>query len=134
MRHQQQGKVLYKILGVLAGLVFVGFGFQERSELSRLKKHGQRAVVEPISEYQQFKQSGSSTYTAEFHFTTADGQPAVVKHSFPEGVLEDFQAGRPVEIFYNPKDPTSFIFARDEGSWMLVGIGAALAIAALLLA
>jgi len=129
----QRGKVLYKILGVIVGLVFLGFGYQERSELSNVKKHGERAVVEPISGYQQFKQSGSSTYTAEFHFTTADGRPIVMKHSFPEEVLEDFQAGRPVEIFYMPTNPYEFVFARDEASWTLVGIGAGIAVVALLL-
>ena len=129
----QQGKILFKILGVIAGLVFLGFGYKERSEVSNLKKHGERAVVEPISGYQEFKQGGSSTYTAEFHFTTADGRQMAVKHSFPEEVLEDFQAGRPVEIFYMPRSPSSFVFARDEGSWMLVGIGAGLAVVALLL-
>jgi len=133
MRHKQRGKVLYKILGALAGLVFLGYGIQERNELANLKKHGQRSVVEPISEYQQFKQSGSSTYTAEFHFTTADGRQMAVKHSFPEEILEDFQEGRPVEIFYMANDPSTLVFARDEGSWMLVGIGAAIAVVALLL-
>jgi len=129
----QHGKILYKVLGVIAGLVFLGFGFQERSELSNIKKHGEKSVVEPISGYQEFKQSGSSTYTAEFHFTTADGRQMVVKRSFPEEVLEDFKAGRPVEIFYMPRDPSTFVFARVEGSWTLVGIGAGLAVVALLL-
>ncbi|MES1264074.1 MAG: hypothetical protein ABUU24_00285, partial [Variovorax sp.] len=97
--------MLYKILGVIAGLVLVFFGFQGREEITGVQKRGKRAVAEPITNYTEFKQSGSSTYTAEFHFTTEDGQKIVAKHSFPEEVLEDFKAGKPVEVVYLPKEP-----------------------------
>lgn len=134
MKTFQQGKLLFKILGAIAGLVFIVFGFQERSELSRTLKHGKHAVVEPITQYTEFKKRGSSTYTAEFRFKTEDGRQMVVKHSFPEEVLAEFKAARPVEIAYMPNDPTSFVFVKQQSSWMLVGAGVALLIAALLLA
>jgi hypothetical protein len=134
MTRGQQGKILYKILGAMAGLVFVVYGFIDRSELTRLQKNGERAVVEPIGQYTEFKKSGSSTFTAEFHFTTADGRKMVVKHSFPEEILEDFQAGRPVEVVYEKSDPSTFVFASEKASWTIVAIGVGLTIAALLLA
>ncbi|WP_010465032.1 DUF3592 domain-containing protein [Acidovorax radicis] len=130
----QQGKLLFKILGALAGIVFIVFGMQERSELSRTLKIGKHAVVEPITQYTEFKKSGSTTYTAEFRFKTDNGQQIVVKHSFPEEVLAEFKANRPVEIAYMPSDPSSFVFVKQQYSWTLVLIGGALFIAALLLA
>ena len=130
---RQQGKLLFKILGVLAGIVFIAFGMQERSELSRTLKIGKHAVVEPITQYTEFKKSGSSTYTAEFHFKTESGQQMVVKHSFPEEVLAEFKANRPVEIAYLPNDPSNFVFVKQTASWTLVLVGGALALAALLL-
>ena len=130
----QQGKLLFKILGALAGIVFIVFGMQERSELSRTLKIGKHAVVEPITQYTEFKKSGSTTYTAEFRFKTDNGQQMVVKHSFPEEVLAEFKANRPVEIAYMPSDPSSFVFVKQQSSWTLVLIGGALFIAALLLA
>ena len=130
---RQQGKLLFKILGVLAGIVFIAFGMQERSELSRTLKIGKHAVVEPITQYTEFKKSGSSTYTAEFRFKTESGQQMVVKHSFPEEVLAEFKANRPVEIAYLPDDPSSFVFVKQASSWTLVLVGGALALAALVL-
>ena len=133
-RSLQQGKVLFKVIGVIAGIVFLVAGMQERSELSKTLKYGKHAVVEPITQYTEFKKSGSSTYTAEFHFKTDAGQQMVVKHSFPEEVLAEFKANRSVEIAYMPNDPSGFVFVKQQSSWTLLLIGGALAIAALLLA
>jgi len=134
MRFQQQGKVLYKMLGVVAGLVFAAYGVQQRSELGRIKKSGKIAVVDPIANYTEFSQSGSKTYTAEFHYAIEGGQQMVVKHSFPEEVLDDFKTGRPVEIVYQGNDPSTFVFAKEEPSWTLVIIGVAVALGALIFA
>jgi hypothetical protein len=131
---KQRGKLLFKILGALVGVVFLIAGFNERSELSSLHKRGKRAVVEPIGQFQEFKKSGSSTYTAEFRFKTEDGRQMAVKHSFPEEVLADFKAGKPVEIIYQPSDPNNFVFANQKASWTLVAIGVAIFLAALVLA
>lgn len=131
---RQQGKLLFKLLGAAAGLVFVIAGFNERSDVTNVQKRGMRTVVEPITQYTEFRKKGSSTYTAEFRFTTADGRKMTVKHSFPEEVLADFKASRPVEIVYMPSDPSHFVFAKEKASWLLVGAGVALFLAALVLA
>ena len=131
---KQEGKVLFKILGVAAGLVFVAFGIKERHELSNLQSRGERAVVEPVTEYTEFSKSGSSTYTAEIRFVTEKGRQISMKHSFPEEVLEDFKAGRPVEVVYLPNNPQGFVFANQETSWTLEVIGGVVILAALILA
>jgi uncharacterized protein DUF3592 len=134
MNTRPHGKILYKLLGAMAGLVFIVYGMQERSELSHIQKHGTRAVVEPIAQYTEFKQNGRSTYTAELRFKTAEGRQIVTKHSFPEEVLSDFKTGRPVEVFYMQSDPSTLVFASEKASWMLVLAGAVLLIGALLFA
>ncbi len=127
-------KMLYKLLGVAAGLVFVAFGVNERREFSKTHARGQRAVLDPVSEYQQFGSAGSPTYTAELSFKTEDGRQIRVKHSFPEEVLEDFKAGKPVEVVYAPNDPSAFVFVNEKPSWTLILVGVGLAVAALVLA
>jgi hypothetical protein len=107
---------------------------QDRIEHSNIRKLGKRAVVEPIGQYTEFKQSGSSTYTAEFHYTTVDGQPIVTKSSFPEEVLEEFKAGKPVEVIYQANDPGTFVFASEKPSWTLIVVGAVIFLAAIVLA
>jgi hypothetical protein len=134
MRARPHGKVLYKLLGSLAALAFIVYGFKDRSEITGIQKRGKVATVEPIGAYNEFKQGGSSTYTAEFHFKTEDGREMVLKHSFPEEVLADFKAGKPVQIVYMPNDPSTFVFARDKPGWGLVIGGFAFLLAVLLLA
>lgn len=134
MHSRFHGKILFKLLGAIAALVFIGYGLKDRSEMTRIHKHGKPAVVESIANYTEFKQRGSSTYTAEFHFKTEDGRNIVQKHSFPEEVLADFKDGKPVQIFYLPNDPNTFVFAREKPGWGLVIGGVALLVVALLLA
>ena len=134
MKSRQQGKIVYKVLGVIVGLAFMGYGIQERLELASIQKNGKHATVEPIANYTEFNRRGSTTYTAEFHFKTEDGRQIVAKHSFPEEVLADFQASKPVEVVYLPNDPNTFVFAKQEPSWFLVLGGAALGIAAAIFA
>lgn len=134
MRKHQRGRVLFKVLGSLAALVFIVYGFKERSDITSIQKRGKLATVEPISQYTQFKKSGSSTYTAEFHFKTEDGRAIVQKHSFPEEVLSDFKAGKPVRVYYLSNDPSTFSFEREKPSWFLVIGGAVFLVAVLIFA
>lgn len=125
-------RIIYKVLGVCAGLAFIIFGFKERSHISRLHAIGKVAVVEPIAGYTEHKSRGNSTYTAEFHFTTEKGTKIVKKQSFPEELLPDFNAQQPVKVLYNPNNESDFIFERQQASWFLILGGLALAAAALL--
>ena len=134
MRTKSQGKVLFKVLGALAALVFIGYGLKDRSEVTSIQEQGKLAIVEPITNYTEFKQGGSSTYTAEFRFKIEGGREIVLKHSFPEEVLSDFKAGKPVQIFYLPSDPSNFVFAGEKPGWGLVIGGVVMLVAALLLA
>jgi len=134
MRSRSYGKVLFKLLGAIAALVFIGYGLKERNEITSIQKRGKTATVQPIANYTQFKKGGSSTYTAEFRFKTEEGREIVQKHSFPEEVLADFNAGKPVQIVYLPNDPSTFVFASEKPGWMLVIVGSVLLVAALLLA
>ena len=133
MHSRSPGKILYKALGAIAALAFIGYGFKDRSEITSIQKHGTLTTVEPIADYTEFKQGGSSTYTAEFHFKTADGREIVLKHSFPEEVLNDFNAGKPVQIYYLPSDPSTIVFANEKPGWGLVIGGFVFLGAALLL-
>jgi hypothetical protein len=134
MRAKQNGKLLFNVLGVFAALVFLGYGLKERSEITSIQKRGKLATVEPPANYNEFKKGGSSTYTAEFRFRTEDGREIVKKQSFPEEVLSDFKAGKSVQVFYLPNDPSTFVFANEKPGWALVIGGVVFLVAVLLLA
>jgi hypothetical protein len=86
MRSKSHGRILLKLLGALAALVFIAYGFIDRSEITSIQRSGKFATVKPIANYTKFKGRGSSIYTAEFRFKTEDGRDIVQKHSFPEEV------------------------------------------------
>ena len=134
MRSRSNGKILFKLLGVIAALAFIAYGIKDRSEITSIQRRGKFATVEPIEEYIEFKKGGYSTHTAEFHFKTEDGRDIVQKHSFPEEVLSDFKAGKPVQIVYLPDDPSTFVFAGEKPGWALIIGGFVLLLAALLFA
>lgn len=125
--------LLFKVLGVAAGAVFLVYGLQERQSLSRLKRSGESAVVQPVGQYTEIKKSGQSIYTAEIVFKTQAGQEIRTKHSFPAAVLDDFKAGTPVVVVYKPNDPHTFVFAKEQSSWFLPILGVGIAIASLVL-
>lgn len=131
---RQRGKILFKVLGVLAGLTMTGMGFSERADMNRVRKLGKPAVVDPISGYTQHRSRGSTTYTAEFRFKTENGQQIVTKHAFPEELISDFKAGTPVRVLYLPGDPSTMVFEKDSPSWLPMILGVGLALAALLFA
>ena len=134
MRSHSNGKILFKVLGVLAALAFIVVGFQDRSEITSIQRRGKLATVEPIGKYLEFKQGSFSTYTAEFHFKTEEGRDIVQKHSFPEEALSDFKAGKPVQIVYLPNDPGTFVFASEKPGWWLIIGGCVVLLVALLFA
>jgi hypothetical protein len=133
-RSNSHGRILFKLLGVLAALVFIVYGFKDRAEIASIQRSGKFATVKPIENYTEFKQSTFSTYTAEFHFTTEEGRNIVQRHSFPEEVLSDFRAGKPVQVVYLPNDPSTFVFASEKPGWWLIVGGFALLLTALFLA
>ncbi|WP_457282754.1 hypothetical protein [Polaromonas sp. P5_D5] len=107
--------ILFGVLGVIVGAVFLRVQASGDSELRLLMASGKTAVVEPIKEYKSFSRSGQTIYTAELKFRTEAGQPMVIKRSFPEAVLKDFAAGKPVSIYYMPNNPSQVGFAQEAG-------------------
>ena len=123
--HMNKRNVLFGILSIIAGLVFVVMGVKERSSLARTKASGITAIVQPPVKYETRTRRGSTTYSAEFTFRTNDGGVVTRKRSFPEELLSDFRSGKPVKVFYDPKNPREFAFEKEEQSWLsiLMGLG-----------
>ena len=126
-------QILYRGCGVLVGIYLVTTGVQEHLHYERLHSTGTRAVLAPITKYTtETGRKSYTTYTAEFHFVTAKGQPVMVTRTFPKLLIEDFVAGRPVQIRYDQATPSDFIFERDEITWLKVGLGIAVGMFVLL--
>jgi hypothetical protein len=124
--------VIFKILGIIVCLVFVVTGiFDHRSQV-RLKKMGHVAVLDRVQEYTDRSQKGMHTYTAELSFKTEAGNQVRFKHSFPESALDDFKAGVPVSVYYDPNDPSEISFAKESANWWMT-IGGVVGIIAVVL-
>ena len=87
-------------------------------------------MVDPISTYSK----GKSFYSAQFSFTTDQGEKVSRYRSFPSELLADFESGRPVIVLYDPKKPEDFIFEKEKMPWVMVLGGIVFAILALLFA
>jgi len=123
-------KLFYKIAAVVIGLVFIGAGVSENRHISRLKRFGSRAEVIPPESYTDHNHNGSHTYTAEISFKTSSGDLVKLKHSMPEAALESMKASHPVTVYYDPKDPSDFVFAQDSSDWWMPLLGAGFIVAA----
>jgi hypothetical protein len=115
--------ILYAVLAFLIGGFFLWTGVQERMTISKLKKVGERVEVETPDGYTEHKKSGSTTYTAEFKFQTSDGRAIQKKKSFPKELIADFENGVPVYLLYDPRDPSEFVFEKEEPEWFLILFG-----------
>jgi hypothetical protein len=120
--------VIFKVLGVIVGLVFMVAGLEERSSISRIKSFGTTATVNPIDRYTQRKR----IYTANFSFKTSTGQAVSAGKSFPKELIDDFKTGRPVKVFYNPNNPNEFVFEKETTPWTMTLGGVGIAVAALI--
>jgi len=118
-------QLLFKILGIVAGLVFIVAGISANHHLSRLKRFGTSAEVIPPDSYTDHNHNGSHTFTGQIRFKLADGGEITRNHSIPEKALDSMKAGQPVTVLYDPRDPTDFVFTQEESEyWMaLLGVG-----------
>lgn len=127
-------RLLFKVLGLIAGVWFIGQGVAERSSMSRLKSHGRVAIVDPIDRYEKHSRRGDTSYSATFTFKTDRGEQISKQASFPAEVITDFESRVPVKVYYDPRNPSDFVFEKQRPSWFPVGFGIFLAVAALLFA
>ncbi len=116
-----------KTLGIMLGALILLAGFYDRQSFIDIKSTGLPAMVNPIEQYSTRK----ATYKADISFTTKSGEKITQSNVyFPEAVLQDFEANKPVVIYYKPENPSEFVFEKDEASWSVVIIGAFFIIAA----
>jgi hypothetical protein len=123
-------QTIFRVLALVAGIAALIIGAQEFRSISHTKAVGMQAVLDPIKGYTERHSRHSTTYTADFSFKTKDGQAVSRKRSFPKELIADFENGRPVNILYDPKNPSDFVFEKESASWWGVGMGAAFIVAA----
>ena len=99
--------------------------------MSRIRKAGAVAVVEPVTSYTERRKKGSTTYSATFNFKTTDGRRITQNHSFNSDVLTDLKSNTPVRVLYDPQNPHEFIFEKQTFSMWIFAVGAGLIVAAL---
>ena len=128
---EPQRKLLYKILAVVAGVVLIGVGLNDNHHLSRLKRFGSTAEVIPPDSYTDHSQNGSHTFTGVIRFKTDGGSEVTQNHEIPSKALDSMKAGDKVLVYYDPKDPTDFVFAQEDTDYIVPGAGVALIIGAL---
>ena len=123
---------IFKTLAVIVGIASVLGGLDARSEHQRIKAYGAVAVLESVENVEQTQVRRHRSETAEFKFRTAAGEEIQARRELPGYVADNFDAGRPVRVFYNPHHPSEFVFARERTSWLLIAGGIGFAVAALI--
>jgi len=132
-RERSARQWIFRIAAIVVGLTALVFGMKEVSAARRLRSVGEVAVVQPIGGYTAHKSRGSTTYTAEFRFETTTGRKISKKHSFPEELLPELERGAPINVLYDPQNPSDFMFESEGASWLPVGMGVGFIAAAVLL-
>ncbi|MBC7751657.1 MAG: hypothetical protein H7Z73_08040 [Candidatus Saccharibacteria bacterium] len=103
------------ILGTILVALFLGliYIYNVENDLVRIQHTGERAIVEPIADYEQTDSgTGSSFYVATFSFKTSDGRKIIKSRSFPSELVDDIKRNQPIVICYRPNDPENFIFEK----------------------
>jgi hypothetical protein len=126
-------KFIYRILAVVAGLVFIGAGFSENHRISRLKHFGQTATVIAPDSYMDQSRNGVHTFTADIAFKLPNGDTVRRKHSVPSEAIDTMKAGRPVTVWYDSRDPSEFVFEQDSINWWTPTLGLGFVIGAFVL-
>ena len=126
-------KLLYKILAIIAGFVLIGAAVGENHRISRLKRYGTAATVIPPESYTDHIRKGQHTFTAEIAFKIADGNTMKSSHSVPEAAIDAMKAHQPVTVYYDPRDPSEFVFDADAPDYWMPVLGVAIMVAAFFL-
>ncbi|MDQ1812119.1 DUF3592 domain-containing protein [Massilia sp. CCM 9210] len=116
-------RTLCKVLGYLAAIAIIAFGFALSGKWTYLHSVGRIAVIEPIQGHTVHRLRSTTTYKAVFHFTTETGAKVVRTRSFPEELLPDLEAGKPVRVIYDPDKPRDFMLEGEPPSWIAVILG-----------
>lgn len=107
------------LLGVLLAALFLGavYIYSAESGIIRIQYTGERAIVEPVSDYEKTDMSiGEDIYVATFHFKTADGRTIDKERSFPSELLNDIKNNQPIVVCYRSNDPENFFFEKFQPS------------------
>ncbi len=110
------------VLGAILAALFLGliYIYNVESDIIGIQHTGERAIVEPIADYEETDMSiGETIYVGTFHFKTSDGRDITKERSFPSELLDDIKANRPIVICYRPNDPENFFFEKSTPSVFL---------------
>ena len=105
--------IVYK-LGVVAGIVVLGFGIADRYSISRMKSSGVSAIVRPIEGY-TVRKSRAAPPTAQIHLQAGGRARGPRTTNFGRAAAR-LQGGTPVKIFYDPGIPAIRVRGQPGGS------------------
>lgn len=121
-------KRIIKFLGIVLGVLVLAGGVYDHYRFNHIRSMGVTTTIVPVEQYYHTKKS---TYYADFSFTTKTGEKIIQNNVyFPEVLLRDFESDTPVIIYYDPQEPTRFIFEKDTAPWTLIWLGAFFIVAA----
>ncbi len=72
-----------------------------------LQNYGNVAYIEEMGDFHEknYSRFNGSDPVANIKFRTNTGAVIIKEQFYTDEILKDFQAGKPVKIFYDPKDP-----------------------------
>ena len=112
-------KRIFQILGMVVGIIFIAAGAVEYASTHSIKSFDQTAFVGSIDNYTISRSSHYATFT----FVANNGNVITKTQSFPRELVDDFRSKRPVKIYYDPSNPSEFVFEKSTFPWLTVTIG-----------
>jgi hypothetical protein len=92
---------------LIFGLVFVAWGFQDRSTAARLKEEGVNVPGQVVGHEIQRGRRGSKTYKLVATYTPkSGGQGIQAEFKVPQAKYEATQDGEAVQVRHLPSDPS----------------------------
>jgi len=117
-------KLLFGVASLILGCVFMASYLEIHSDIAQVQRDGKAAEIEPLVTYTKRTQKFISTFTAEIHFKTEQGEAIRLRHKeIPSEVIDVANQGRPVSILYLPSEPTRARFPQESASLLILGCG-----------
>lgn len=125
-------RLVFKALALVIALASFAIGFQESRAISKIRSIGQMAVLESATDVTRQKSRKLASHAATFSFRTGTGQLITHRRPAPQSIIDAVRNGDEVKVYYDPGNPSDFVFESESAPWQFWAVGAFFLFAGLL--
>jgi hypothetical protein len=98
-------RLLTLVIGIIAGIVLVWFGFSDFRETKALQNKGKSATAEVTGGEERSGRRGRKKYYLEIAYKTEKGETQTSRDKVSRSVYEQSESSRKVNVVYLPEKP-----------------------------